>query len=168
MSTLVLKLSACIFLFFIGCGGYKSGFAGGHSGAKELIEHFKKHEQGFNELRTMLLVDTNISFVSLDSLNLHSRKAPMAEERIEKYRELLRKVGAKRIDSFQDGTIGFVISTKGHALSGSSQGIDYVEDPQFLDDLVLNIDEFKQQKKEDMFLHQHIQGNWYISYHFYR
>ena len=110
-------------LFLCGCGS-------SHPGDLSLLDNFKKHEQDFNKLITMIRKDKKLQRIDDTWTNPTDPKSiGVSQARIREYRGMFSKLSIPRgFYAFLDPErFTFLASTQGLSVSGSAKGYAYLE-----------------------------------------
>src|SRR5262249_17027737 len=132
----------------------------------ELIDKFRRHQEGFERLREMILQDRELTRVGEDWTEPRDPKTiGISNERIAEYRKLFIVLGIKSGFSAPRSRdyIQFLSSTQGWVSHGSEKGYLYaILIPGYLGPVRDSLDQFSAGKNPTGSGCRHIQANWYL------
>ena len=139
-----------------------------HLSDAKLIDNFYRHRAEFERLHDMIIQDKGLFRVD------NSRTLPedlqsihVSLTRIREYRDLLGRLCIQGgINASEDRRyIEFIASFRGWATHNSEKGYAYTEEPVKAQDVVSNLDHFKEHEVGSGM--RRIEGNWYLFYEGY-
>ena len=136
-----------------------------HKSDEELISNFQSHRGEFNQLLQMVMSDKGLYRVDNDWSNPNDPQTIGIDQgRIDEYRRWFRRLGIPRgFSANQDlGTVEFISSSQGLAVSGSSKSYVYTKQPP--PNLVDSIDKYVLERKGGYPVYRHIEGDWYLEF----
>jgi hypothetical protein len=129
-----------------------------------LIRKFQRNRSTFEELRQMIVADSQLYRVDDDWTDpSNTATVGVSPKRIAEYRRLLAEVGCGRGFAHYPGVPGveFISGTKGLAIAGESKGYCYFDSPPA--SVVMNTATYKPANNdEDYKVFRPIEGHWYI------
>jgi len=156
--SLLRKLEILVIgLLLAGCGDRP------HAKDQEMLDHFARHEKGFEELAAMVRQDKKLVRVDTDWTDpTDPATAGVSAERIAEYRRRFQELGILR--GFQakhdPEYFTFIVNTVGLGISGSGKGYAYLE--QTPDLIVKDLDTYKSPDGRSFLAYRQIKGNWYL------
>lgn len=144
-------------LLLAGCGDRP------HAKDQEMLDHFARHEKGFEELAAMLRQDKQLVRVVKDWTEpTDPAAAGVSAGRIAEYRRRFQELGIPRgfRARHDPECFSFIASTVGLGISGSGKGYAYLEG--IPDLIVKDLDTYKSPDGRSFLAYRPIKGNWYL------
>lgn len=133
--------------------------------SKYLINNYYKHKTDFNNLVEMFKTDKGLERVGAGFTTPPSLKMiGLTNERFERYTQILSKLDlSDGIEGYDKKDIIWLhASSRGLAISGSSKGYVYTDNPSKYGKIVDNIENYISPDQQSFTIFQPIEGNWYI------
>jgi hypothetical protein len=151
---------AAVILGLVACGNFPVT-------DESMLKQFENNRQDFERLIEMISSDKVLYRVDKDWTDPSDPKqVGISDQRIAEYRALLRKVGCSRgfIAYPTRPGIYFVVSARGLATGGASQGICHLDIAP--ESLVSNTTSYKPNSADSYQVFRHIDGRWYIYFEY--
>lgn len=158
-----------ILLAFVIGAVYLGSIPGSQPTDDQLIETFYSHQQDFEKLAEMSLVDVNMvriasdfTITSDDKNNIDQPSRLFEETRWNQYRLLFQTLSIKNglYRKPHSGSVQFIVSSSGLVTGGSSKGFIYSDQP--LEPLVESLDAEKKNAAPRRIIYRAVQGKWYL------
>lgn len=157
--TKVFVLAACLALLSpqAGCSSPN------HPSDAALVENFRSHRSGFEQLLGMFVADRGLGRVAYDFTRPENAETVGVNgDRLRAYRELFDELGLSAgIEGYgEKDLVLFHASTYGLAVSGSSKGYAYLKERPAL--VVDDLDKYRSPDGRSFTAYRHVEGDWYL------
>jgi len=158
VKTLTITLAIALLVFVLAIGGCVYLFSPSPPKEAEVIKNFNEHRAAFEQLRTLLQADPNLS--------RHGQAISSPPEEIKQYQSLLTAVGNPNVYVWGKGRkvdVSFMVW--GWGFAGNTEHMDLVWVNEQPTNLIPTLDGYRGQRvyPNTVVVYRHIDGQWYLT-----